>query len=88
MSAHDLTITSHEPMSKLIIISGFKTGVQKAAGDVQSPHASFYTDYDKKVRREHGRRSPVFEQSVLWDLIVGHRFPEGVNLLKNELSDL
>lgn len=32
--------------------------------------------------------SPVLQQSVLWDLVVGHRFPEGVNLLKNELSDL
>lgn len=32
--------------------------------------------------------SPVLEQRVLWDLVVGHWLPEGVDLLKNELSDL
>lgn len=32
--------------------------------------------------------SPVLQQRVLWDLVVGHWLPEGVDLLKNELSDL
>lgn len=32
--------------------------------------------------------SPVLEQRVLWNLVVGHRLPEGVDLLQNELSDL
>lgn len=32
--------------------------------------------------------SPVLQQRVLRDLVVGHRLPEGVDLLKNELSDL
>lgn len=32
--------------------------------------------------------SPVLEQRVLWNLVVGHRLPEGVDLLQDELSDL
>lgn len=32
--------------------------------------------------------SPVLEQRVLWNLVVGHRLPERVDLLQDELSDL
>lgn len=32
--------------------------------------------------------SPVLEQRVLWNLVVGHRLPEGVDLLQDELTDL
>lgn len=51
-------------------------------------HLSVDPDAHKYVSNEAQLCSPVLQQSVLWDLVVGHRFPEGVNLLKNELSDL
>lgn len=38
--------------------------------------------------RRWWRNSPVLEQSVLRDLVIGHWLPEGVDLLQDELSDL
>lgn len=43
---------------------------------------------EEELMETSSSSSPVLEQRVLWDLVVGHRLPEGVDLLKNELSDL